>query len=79
MKINAKDLTQKQTHFFLDSIVCPRPIFFVSTINKQGVVNLAPYSMSTIASTNPPMICFSAALRLSGAEKDTITNIKETG
>ncbi|NLM46228.1 MAG: flavin reductase family protein [Firmicutes bacterium] len=78
MQIFAKDLTQKDAHLLLDSIVCPRPIFFVSTVNKDGVINLAPFSMSTIASTRPPMVCFSAGLRPNGKEKDTVANIRET-
>lgn len=78
MQIFAEDVTQKEAHLLLDSIVCPRPIFFVSTVNKDGVINLAPFSMSTIASTKPPMVCFSAALRANGKEKDTVVNIRET-
>ncbi|NLA83783.1 MAG: flavin reductase family protein [Clostridiales bacterium] len=79
MEINPNDVSQKENHLLLDSIVCPRPIFFVSTLNKQNIVNLAPYSMSTIASTSPAMVCFSVALRPNGEEKDTLANIRETG
>lgn len=81
MQILAGNLSGKQSHFLLDSIVCPRPIFLVSTVNKKGTVNLAPFSMSTIASTNPPMICFSPGpgVRPNVSEKDTLANIRETG
>ena len=78
MQIFAKDVTQKEAHLLLDSIVCPRPIFFVSTVNKDGVINLAPFSMSTIASRKPRMVCFSAALRDNGKGKETVVNIRET-
>jgi len=79
MQIYAEGLNRKQGHFLLDSIVCPRPIFLISTKSKNGVSNLAPYSMSGIACTKPPMVCYSSVIRPDGSEKDTLTNIKETG
>ncbi|MDO9534647.1 MAG: flavin reductase family protein [Bacillota bacterium] len=79
MEIFTDGMSRKQAHFLLDSIVCPRPIFLVSSQNEHGIANLAPFSMSTIASTRPPMICFSPVIRPDGREKDTLANIRETG
>lgn len=79
MQIFDENLDRKQSHLMLDSIVCPRPIFFITTKSKNGILNLAPYSMSSIASTNPSMICYSSVIHPDGLEKDTLVNIRETG
>ncbi len=61
-------------------VIVPRPIAFVSSIDANGVRNLAPFSYFTGCSTNPPVVCFCAAVR-SGPRpyKDTLLNIKATG
>lgn len=61
-------------------LIVPRPIAFVSTLDAQGVRNLAPFSYFTGCSTNPPVVCFCAAVR-SGPrpQKDTLRNIEATG
>jgi flavin reductase (DIM6/NTAB) family NADH-FMN oxidoreductase RutF len=80
VSFEGKKLDRTTSHYLLDSIVCPRPIFFISTLGKNNVNNLAPYSMSTIASPKPPMVCFSANLHYKDkSEKDTLINVRETG
>lgn len=66
--------------------VLPRPIAWVSTISKEGVPNLAPFSFFTVASSNPPVLCFAPALKFEvyegtqkGIPKDTLKNIQDTG
>jgi len=61
-------------------IIVPRPIAFVSTVDAAGIRNLAPFSYFTACSSDPPMVCFTAAVR-SGAQpyKDTLRNIEATG
>ncbi|MBT9330014.1 flavin reductase family protein [Paracidobacterium acidisoli] len=61
-------------------MIVPRPIAFVSSVDVQGVRNLAPFSYFTGCSTNPPVVCFCAAVR-TGARphKDTLENIRATG
>ncbi|HEX8060197.1 MAG TPA: flavin reductase family protein, partial [Cyclobacteriaceae bacterium] len=44
MIINPKDLSIQQRHALLQSSVIPRPISFASTIDKEGNVNLSPFS-----------------------------------
>lgn len=60
-------------------VIVPRPIAFVSSIDEQGVRNLAPFSYFTGCSTNPPVVCFVSAVR-SGPRpsKDTLRNILAT-
>lgn len=56
------------------AIVAPRPIGWVSTVDRHGCVNLAPYSFYNAFGDNPPIVGFS-----SGGRKDSIRNIEETG
>jgi flavin reductase (DIM6/NTAB) family NADH-FMN oxidoreductase RutF len=64
---------------FLIGSVAPRPIAFVSTVDTEGVANLAPYSFFNAFSANPPIVVFSASLRGgNAAKKDTLTNVENT-
>ena len=45
------------------SVVPPRPIAWTSTVSREGVRNLAPFSFLTVASRNPPMLCISVGPR----------------
>jgi len=60
-------------------MVVPRPIAFVSSLDAQGVRNLAPFSYFMACSADPPVICFVASHR-SGPRpsKDTLTNVLAT-
>jgi len=77
--INPGEIPTKDLHQFLLAIVSPRPIAFVSTISKDGLNNLAPFSFFNCFSSNPPILVFSANRRVSdGSTKDTLANIMET-
>jgi len=56
------------------ALVSPRPIGWISTLGKSGVVNLAPYSFFNAVSTDPHFVMFS-----SGGRKDSQRNAEETG
>jgi flavin reductase (DIM6/NTAB) family NADH-FMN oxidoreductase RutF len=56
------------------AIVAPRPIGWISTCDREGRVNLAPYSFFNAVCDRPPMVMFS-----SSGWKDTVANIKATG
>ena len=62
----------------LAGAVVPRPIAFVSTLSAAGRRNLAPFSFFTVASVDPPVLCFSPLLKGNSAQKDTLRNIEET-
>ncbi len=75
----AQNSNQDNYKLLIGSIV-PRPIAFVSTLSKDGVPNLAPFSFFTGVCSNPPTILFCPMLRGSdGQKKDTLVNIEETG
>jgi len=61
------------------SSIVPRPIAFVSTVNPEGIYNLAPFSFFTAASINPPVVCFCPLRRADGRQKDTLNNIQQNG
>jgi flavin reductase (DIM6/NTAB) family NADH-FMN oxidoreductase RutF len=70
----------QQFHQLLIAAVSPRPIAFVSTVDTEGVANLAPYSFFNVFSSNPPILVFSASRRVrDNTTKDTLANIQETG
>jgi flavin reductase (DIM6/NTAB) family NADH-FMN oxidoreductase RutF len=56
------------------AVVAPRPIGWISTLGRNGVVNLAPYSFFNAVSTDPHFVMFS-----SGGRKDSQRNAEETG
>lgn len=62
------------------AIVSPRPIAWVSTIDKDDRVNLAPYSFFNGLSDVPPIIGFSCGpSKPDGSVKDSIRGIRDTG
>lgn len=48
-------------HDPLTALVVPRPIGWISTLGRNGVVNLAPYSFFNAVAANPPFVMFSSA------------------
>ncbi len=66
-------------HQYLLGAVAPRPIAFASTMDKDGVPNLAPYSFFNCFSSNPPILVFSSNRKVAGnTTKDTLHNVMET-
>jgi flavin reductase (DIM6/NTAB) family NADH-FMN oxidoreductase RutF len=74
-----KDLSIPEVHKFLLGGVGPRPIALVSTISKNGILNLSPFSFYNAFGANPPIIAFSPSRRgRDGSLKDTYNNLHET-
>ena len=61
LTVNPKDLTIPALQGYLSHAVAPRPVAFVSTIDKNGKPNLSPFSFFNIFSTSPPIAVFSPA------------------
>lgn len=79
LEFDPTKLETKQVYKLLSGSVVPRPIAWVSTISESGELNLAPFSFFTVASRNPPMLCFSIGPGVGereGTEKDTLVNIR---
>ena len=62
------------------AIVSPRPIGWISSIDKEQNVNLAPYSYFNALADEPPMVMFSTNGKKSDRKnrKDSLSNIIET-
>jgi flavin reductase (DIM6/NTAB) family NADH-FMN oxidoreductase RutF len=56
------------------ALCVPRPIGWISTVNKTGICNLAPYSFFNAVGERPTYVMFSSAGR-----KDSLSNIEDTG
>jgi flavin reductase (DIM6/NTAB) family NADH-FMN oxidoreductase RutF len=67
-------LNHGMAHNPFKALVAPRPIGWVSSIGKAGVLNVAPYSFFNAVSDAPPMVLFSSA-----GHKDSLNNVEETG
>lgn len=61
------------------ALTVPRPIGWISTVSKDGIGNLSPYSYFNGLSYNPPFVMFSSGNRVDGSKKDSVLNAEETG
>ncbi len=78
LTINIKELSIPQLHNYLQYAIAPRPICFASTIDRQGNVNLSPFSFFNLFSTNPPICIFSPSRRVrDNSTKHSLENILE--
>ena len=78
MIIDLKELRPADKQYYLQHVIGPRPICFASTIDKQGNVNLSPFSFFNLFSSNPPIVIFSPARRVrDNTTKHTLENVKE--
>ena len=77
LSIAAADLAAPDAYRLLVGIVVPRPIAWVTSLSRSGVLNLAPFSAFTFVSQKPPMLAISVGRK--GADyKDTAHNILDT-
>jgi flavin reductase (DIM6/NTAB) family NADH-FMN oxidoreductase RutF len=80
MRIDPAQTPKSEFYPWLIRCIVPRPIAWVSTISREGVHNLAPFSFFTAISTEPPTLCFAPGRHpVTGLKKDTLINIEATG
>ena len=78
MIITLKDLKTADRQYYLQHIIAPRPICFASTMDKEGNVNLSPFSFFNMFSSNPPVVIFSPARRVrDNTTKHSLQNVME--
>lgn len=63
----------------LASVVVPRPIAFVTSVDTDGLVNAAPFSFFNLLASDPPVVGVSVGLSPTGNVKDTATNVAASG
>lgn len=82
MIVDCKTAAPKHLYELLVNAVVPRPIAWVSSISKEGITNLAPFSFFNAFSANPPILGFSPGLKRGpdkqAVQKDTLRNVIET-
>ena len=78
MELDLEGKHASRAYAMLVSLVTPRPIAWVTTLNENGAVNAAPFSFFNAFGANPPIIAFAPGDRDDGAPKDTARNIRRT-
>ncbi len=78
LTIDPKEISAPKLQGYLQGAIAPRPIAFASTVDKNGFVNLSPFSFFNMFSTKPPVIVFSPARRVrDNTTKHTLENVLE--
>ena len=83
LNFNPAEHPTRQMYKLMTGIIVPRPVALVSTMDKQGVANLAPFSFFCGVGSNPPTVLFCPSLRAGASAgtaepKDTLRNVEET-
>jgi flavin reductase (DIM6/NTAB) family NADH-FMN oxidoreductase RutF len=84
LSINPSNCEPRQIYKLMTGIIVPRPVALVSTVNRNGAANLAPFSFFSGVGSNPPTVLFCPAVRApipsaTDIRKDTLRNVEETG
>jgi flavin reductase (DIM6/NTAB) family NADH-FMN oxidoreductase RutF len=78
MVFDLSTLTTAEKQYYLQHVVAPRPICFASTVDKEGNINLSPFSFFNLFSSNPPIVVFSPSRRVrDNTTKHTLENVME--
>ena len=78
MQLNPDNLEQSAIYKLLTGSIIPRPIGWISTIDDNGINNLAPFSYFNAVGEDPPHVMFSTA-RGNNTNKDTLNNVLANG
>jgi len=77
MRIDPKEHDSRKLYQLMLSCVTPRPIAWISTVSRRGVLNLAPFSFYNAITSKPPLLSVAIARR-DGTRKDTAHNASTT-
>ena len=77
MKIDPNEIDKKETYNLFTSVIVPRPIAWVTTVNEDGSTNAAPFSFFMGVTISPPRLAISVSSRR-GEPKDSARNIIRT-
>jgi flavin reductase (DIM6/NTAB) family NADH-FMN oxidoreductase RutF len=76
--LDATTMDTATAYRLLVGAVVPRPVAWITTRSKDGVVNAAPFSSYNYVAHSPPMVAVNIGTK-DGQLKDTARNIVETG
>jgi len=81
--VNPADYAARDVYKLMTGIIVPRPVALVSTVDSNGVANVAPFSFFCGVGSVPPTLLFCPVLRpdtgVLPARKDSLCNVEETG
>lgn len=77
MFYSTKENNHKLKYNPFKSCVVPRPIAWITSLNDNNKVNIAPFSYFNSVSDLPPTIMFSSSLKGDKTHKDTLYNAKQ--
>ena len=77
MDFNPDTLEASAVYKLLTGSVIPRPIGWISTLDNNGINNLAPFSYFNAVGEDPPHVMFST-VRGNNTNKDTLNNVLAT-
>ena len=76
--VRSADLSPDDTYKLLIGCVQPRPVAWITTVGRTGVVNAAPFSSYNYIGSQPPTLAINIVQRGDGGLKDTARNILDT-
>jgi flavin reductase (DIM6/NTAB) family NADH-FMN oxidoreductase RutF len=79
MQIDPAHRAKIDNYKLLTNLIVPRPIAWVTSVNKDGLVNLAPFSFFNAIGSDPLFVVIGIGHRDDGSPKDTTANIQSTG
>ena len=91
LTIDPAGCERQQVYKLMVGLIVPRPIALVSTVDRAGVLNLAPFSFFNGVGSAPPCVLFCPSVRAVARvhdnpaglrpdlRKDTLRNVEETG
>jgi flavin reductase (DIM6/NTAB) family NADH-FMN oxidoreductase RutF len=71
-------LTERDRYKLLIGAVVPRPIAWVTTVDRDGRINAAPFSFFNVLSADPAILALGVEYRPDGRQKDTGRNVRDT-
>ena len=75
----ARDLHPRDAYALLTSLIVPRPIAMISTVNEAGVVNVAPYSYFMPVTGEPPLLAVTMGASSDEAMKEIESALEQLG
>ncbi len=80
MELNPANVPWQDVYKLMIGSILPRPVGWVSTLSRDGVRNLAPFSFFNAICGNPPHVLFCPMIRGTDSKaKDSLDNARATG
>ena len=78
MFFDLSKMAAQESYNLLNGLVAPRPIAWVTSMDKEGRLNAAPFSYFNLMGEDPPLVVLGIGKRPGGVPKDTVRNLRRT-